>query len=165
MALMIPSELATLLSVIGHEWPSSNEDALMQSGQAWCDLSGKLTDIESQATTSAAQAWADQIGKDIDAFKAWWESEDGPADSLTQGATGAMIGGSGLMVCSALVLALKIMIIVQLAILAVQIALAIAQAAFTFGASLAQVPIFQQITRRIVDTIVDQVISQLLAKI
>lgn len=165
MALMIPSELATLLSVIGHEWPSSNEDALMEAGQAWRELGGKLIEIESQATTSAAQVWADQIGQDIDAFKKWWESDEGPADSLTQGATGAMIGGSGLMLCSVLVLTLKIMIIVQLAILAVQIALAIAQAAFTFGASLAQVPIFQQITRRIVDTIIDQVISKLLEKV
>ncbi|SDD22042.1 hypothetical protein [Glycomyces harbinensis] len=162
MALMIPSELATLLGILGYEWPSSNEDMLMQTGEAWQDLSGKLSDIESEATTNAAQAWADQIGQDIEAFKAWWESEDGPADTLTQGATGAMIGGSGLMVASVIVLTLKIMIIVQLAILAVQIALAIAQAAFTFGASLAQIPIFQQIARRIVGGIIDQVITKLM---
>ncbi len=162
MALMIPSELATLLAIIGYEWPSSNEDALMQSGQAWQDLSGQLADIEAQATTSAAEAWAEQIGKDIDAFKTWWESDEGPADTLTQGATGAMIGGAGLMICSVIVLSLKIMIIVQLAILAVQIAMAIAQAAFTFGASLAQIPIFQQICRRIVGGIFDQVIGKLM---
>ena len=162
MALMLPSELATFLGVIGYEWPSSNEDALMRSGEAWRDLSDKLLEIEAQATTGAAEAWADQIGQDIDAFKAWWESEAGPSEALAKGATGAGIGGAGLMVCSVLVLTLKIMIIVQLAILAAQIAIAIAQAAFTFGASLAQIPIFQQITRRIVGEIIDQVITRII---
>jgi len=50
----------------------------------------------------------------------------------------------------------------QLAILAVEIAQAVATAAPTFGASLAEIPIFQQLTRTIVGNLVQDAIFQLL---
>ncbi|MEE3920570.1 hypothetical protein V2I01_27060 [Micromonospora sp. BRA006-A] len=61
-----------------------------------------------------------------------------------------MLLGAGLIICAAIVLALKIAVIVQLAILAFEVAQAIATAVVTFGASLAEIPIFQIITREIV---------------
>ena len=64
--------------------------------------------------------------------------------------------------CAAIVLALKIAVIVQLAILAFQVAQAIATAVVTFGASLAEIPIFQIISREIVGALIDQVIGRLL---
>ncbi|THV21755.1 hypothetical protein [Glycomyces paridis] len=162
MAIMLPSELATLLGVLGFDWPQSNEDNLMEFGQAWLDFGGELGDILGEADANAAQAWTDQIGKDIDAFKAWWESEDGPADVLDNGSIGAMIAGVGLIICSIIVLVLKIMVLVQLVILAVQIAIAIAQAAVTFGASLLQVPIFQQLARTVVGNLMQEAVFKLL---
>lgn len=162
MAIMLPSELASLLGVLGYDWPESNEDSLMESGQAWMEFGQELNAILGEADDNAAKAWTEQIGKDIDAFKAWWEGEDGPPDTLGDGATGSMVAGTGLMVCSIIVLTLKIMVLVQLAILAVQIAMAIAQAAVTFGASLAQIPIFQQIARKLVGVLIDQAVTKLL---
>jgi len=162
MALMLPAELASLLGILGFDWPESNEEALMEMGQAWMDFGGELTDILGEASGNAAQAWTEQIGKDIDAFKTWWESEDGPTEILNSGSIGSMIGGMGLMICGVIVLALKIMVIVQLAILAVQIALAIAQAAVTFGASLVQIPIFQQLARTVIGNLVQEVVVKLL---
>jgi hypothetical protein len=162
MAIMLPSELASLLGILGFDWPQSNEDNLMDFGQAWMDFGGELGEILGEADGNAAQAWTDQIGKDIEAFKTWWESEDGPAKILDSGAIGAMIAGVGLIICAVIVLVLKIMVIVQLIILAVQIAIAIAQAAVTFGASLLQVPIFQQLARTVVGNLIQEAVFKLL---
>lgn len=73
-----------------------------------------------------------------------------------------MIAGVGLMICAVIVLCLKIMVIVQLIILAVQIAMAIAQAAVTFGASLVQIPIFQQLARTVVGNLIQEAIFKLM---
>jgi hypothetical protein len=54
------------------------------------------------------------------------------------------------------------MVIVQLIILAVQIAIAIAQAAVTFGASLVQIPIFQQLARTVVGNLFQKAVFKLL---
>lgn len=162
MALMLPSELASLLGTLGFDWPQSNEDNLMDFGQSWMDFGGELGDLLNEAGGNAAQAWTDQIGQDIDAFKTWWEGEDGPANILDNGSIGAMIAGAGLMICGVIVLCLKIMVIAQLVILAVQIAIAIAEAAVTFGASLLQIPIFQQLARTAVGNLIQEAVFKLL---
>jgi hypothetical protein len=162
MAIMLPSELASLLGILGFDWPQSNEDNLMDFGQAWMDFGSELSEIAGEAGGNAAQAWTDQIGKDIDAFQTWWESEDGPSKILDTGSIGAMIAGVGLIICSVIVLVLKIMVMVQLIVLAVQIAIAVAQAAVTFGASLLQVPIFQQLARTVVSNLIQEAVFKLL---
>ncbi|MFB9658368.1 hypothetical protein ACFQS3_19190 [Glycomyces mayteni] len=162
MAITLPSELASLLGILGYDWPQSNEDNLMDFGQAWMDFGGKLGDLNGESAENAASAWTDQVGKDIDAFKTWWESEDGPQKIIGDGSVGSMIAGVGLIICAVIVLCLKIMVIVQLVILAVQIAMAIAEAAVTFGASLLQVPIFQQISRTVVGNLVQEAIFKLI---
>ncbi|MEV3938637.1 hypothetical protein AB0K52_22015 [Glycomyces sp. NPDC049804] len=162
MAITLPDELVSVLGILGYDFPQSNEDALMDMGQAWMDFSDELSDILGEGGASASRVWADQIGKEIDAFQAWWEGEDGPSDILTTGAIGAMVGGAGMIICAIIVLVLKIMVIVQVVILAVQIALAIAQAAVTLGASLLQIPIFQQIAREIVGNLIQEAIFKLL---
>jgi hypothetical protein len=162
MAIMLPPELAGLLGILGFDWPQSNEDNLMDFGQAWMEFGGELSKILGEAGEGAGQAWSDQIGKDIDAFQSWWESEDGPTSILENGSVGAMIAGAGLMICSVVVLCLKIMVMVQLVILAVQIAIAVAQAAVTFGASLLQVPVFQQLARTVVGNLIQEAVFKLM---
>ena len=49
----------------------------------------------------------------------------------------------------------------QLVILAIEIAQAIAAAGPTFGASLAEIPIFQQLTRTVVGNLIQEVLWQL----
>ena len=58
--------------------------------------------------------------------------------------------------------ALKVAVIAQLVILAAEIAQALATAVPTFGASLAEIPIFQQLTRTIVGNLVQDALLQLL---
>ena len=81
---------------------------------------------------------------------------------LGDGSTAATLVGTGMMIVSGIVLALKIQVIIQLVTLAIQIAQAIATAVVTFGASLAEIPIFQQISSKFVGMLIDQVITQLL---
>lgn len=66
-------------------------------------------------------------------------------------------------VAAGLVLALKINVIVQLSILVIEIVQAIATAAVTFGASLAEIPIFKKLTDIAINLILSQAIEALLA--
>jgi len=158
----IPGELRSLLSVLGFNWPEADETALVEMGRAWMAFSGRLEAIVSDATSTATEVWTGHEGEAVATFQAWWGREDSPAEVLLDGANAATLTGTGLMICGGIVLALKVAVIAQLAILAVEIAQAVATAVPTFGASLLEIPIFQQLTRTIVGNLVQDAILQLL---
>lgn len=158
MGLQLPGELRSLLGILGYGWPEADETKLFAMGQAWIEFSGTLQQGVQQAGSEAVGVWSANRGADIDAFRQWWSGEDGPVSSLSDGATAAVLTGTGLIICGMIVLALKISVIVQLVVLAIQIAQAIATAALTFGASLLQIPIFQQICRTIVGNLIQEVL-------
>jgi len=158
----IPGELQSLLGILGYNWPEADETALVEMGQAWMSFSDRLEVIVSDATSTATEVWTEHEGEAVAAFRAWWAREDSPAKTLLDGANAATLTGTGLMICGGIVLALKVAVIAQLAILAVEIAQAVATAVPTFGASLAEIPIFQQLTRTIVGNLVQDAIVQLL---
>jgi hypothetical protein len=162
VGMELPGELRSLLGVLGYDWPEADETALVEMGQAWMSFSSRLEAIVSDATSSATEAWAEHEGEAVAAFQAWWAREDSPAQTLLDGANAATLTGTGLAICGGIVLALKVAVIAQLAILAVAIAQAVATAAPTFGASLLEIPIFQQLTRTIVGNLVQDAIFQLL---
>ncbi|WP_305785422.1 hypothetical protein [Symbioplanes lichenis] len=162
MGLEIPGELRSLLGILGYDWPEAEETALVEMGRAWMSFSGRLEAIVSDAASTASEVWTGHEGEAVAAFQDWWARPDSPATVLVDGANAATLTGTGLMVCGGIVLALKMAIIAQLAILAVQIAQAVATAAPTFGASLIEIPIFQQLTRSIVGSLVENAIAQLL---
>lgn len=162
MGLQLPGELATALSWIGYNWPEADEEKLFEMGQAWIEFAGRIGTAAAETDAAAGQVWAQNIGPAIEAFQKWWSGEQHGPLVFRDSAQAAMLLGAGLIVCAAIVLALKIAIIVQLAILAFQVAQAIATAAATFGASLAEIPVFQMITREIVGTLIQEVIERLL---
>ncbi|MFF4894663.1 WXG100-like domain-containing protein [Micromonospora chersina] len=162
MGLELPGELRSLLGILGYTWPEADEVKLFEMGNAWIRFSGTLSGVVAEAHTGAATVWSSHTGQDITAFESWWNREDSPADSLRDGVTAAVLTGTGLIICGAIVLALKIAVIVQLVVLAIQIAQAIATAAVTFGASLLEIPIFQQLARTIVGNLVQEVIWKLI---
>ncbi len=124
-------------------------------------FSGRLEAIVSDATSTATTVWTGHEGEAVAAFQTWWAGEDSPAGTLLDGANAATLTGTGLMICGGIVLTLKVAVIAQLAILAVQIAQAVATAAPTFGVSLVEIPIFQQLTRTIIGNLVQEAVSQL----
>lgn len=162
MGMSIPSELASLLSILGYTWPQADETKLFEMGQRWMSFGTTLQRVVGEATDAASKVWNNNSGKDIEAFAKHWDHEEGPSKVLQDGSTASTLVGAGMMICAGIVLALKINVIVQLTILAFQIAQAIATAVVTFGASLAEIPIFQQISRLIVNELINQVINQLL---
>ena len=157
----IPGELRSLLGILGYNWPEADETALVEMGQAWMRFADRLEAIVNDATSTATEVWTGHEGGSVTAFRTWWARADSPARTLLDGANAATLTGTGLMICGGIVLALKVAVIAQLAVLAVEIAQAVATAAPTFGASLAEIPIFQQLTRTIVGNLVQDAVAQL----
>lgn len=161
MGLQLPGELVYVMGLIGLNWPEADEEKLFQMGQAWLDFAGRLNQDGQDSQTAAQQVWTQNEGKAVQAFKESW-TEAGAAKSLQITGEASLLFGVGLIVYGVIVLGLKIMVIVQLIILAVEIAQAIASAGPTFGASLLEVPVFQQITRAIVQNLIWQVIGEII---
>ena len=161
MGLQLPGELVWALGLIGLNWPEADEEKLFDLGQTWLQLSGAVHATATQADTAATRVWQENSGDAVSAFQAYW-SEHGPNAALDLAADAATVLGVGLIVYAAIVLGLKINVIVQLVILAIEIAEAIATAGPTFGASLLEVPVFQQLTRTIVENLIWEVIGEII---
>jgi hypothetical protein len=162
VGLSIPGELSSLLSTLGYTWPQADEEKLFELGRMWSGFGGEISDIVQDASTAAQRVWNNNKGDAVSVFQQAWNRPDEAVAVLQEGAQGAQIVGICSMVCASIVLALKINVIVQLTILAIQIAQAIATAVVTFGASLAQIPIFKIITQKLLDILIDQAIGMLL---
>ncbi|WP_433378547.1 hypothetical protein ACQPZX_11880 [Actinoplanes sp. CA-142083] len=162
MGLELPGELRSLLDILGYTWPEADETALIEMGRSWVAFGGRLDAVVSDSQSTASTVWSEHSGEAVTAFQGWWAREDSPAQTLSDGANAAVLTGTGLMICGGIVLALKTAVIAQLVILAAEVAQAIATAAPTFGASLAEIPIFQQLTRTIVGNLVQEAVMQLL---
>ncbi|SCE84238.1 hypothetical protein GA0070564_1011261 [Micromonospora mirobrigensis] len=152
---MIPAELASLLSMIGYDWPEGDEEKLFELGQVWMDFATTVEELGREANALAAEVTADNRGDVIAAFEAYWSGADGPGGVLDGNGTATTVLGAGYVVVAAVVLALKVQMIVQLVILAIQIAQAVATAVATFGASLLEIPIFKMLTGLVIDQLID----------
>jgi len=162
MGLTLPGELVSILSMLGYEWPTSDEEKLFNLGQSWLGYNNELQGASAGVNGQAQQVWGGNSGAAIEAFKQWWDDQENAPAILAKNAVMTVVLGAGLFVCAAIVLVLKIQVIVQLVILAIQIAQAIATAVATFGASLAEIPIFKIITQKLLDLLIDQVINMLI---
>ena len=151
MGLQIPGALATLLQDMGYNWPKSDEEKMFNMGTGWMDFTSKVDQPVNDAHSHATQVWTQHRGEGIQAFQNKWNDREAPHANLLDGKTGGTIISAGLMICSGIVLALKINVIVQLVQLAIEIFQAIATAPETLGASLAEIPVFKEITSRLVN--------------
>jgi hypothetical protein len=162
MGMTLPGELERLLNDLGFNWPEIDEQRLFELGQSWTAYGGQLQQIGGDAQRAAQEVWSGNSGSAIDAFKERWEHEKSPAEILDKGATAGHALGAILMVCAAIVLALKINVIVQLTILLMEIIEAIATAGPTFGASLAEIPVFKEIQQMIINAIINEAVNAIL---
>ncbi|MFC0037049.1 hypothetical protein [Actinomadura rayongensis] len=162
MGLQLPGELISLLGMLGYNWPEADETKLFQLGSTWMEFSGTVGSVSADIESAAQRVPASNEGDDIEAFQKAWAEEDSPAAVLKDASMGATAVGAAFIVCAGVVLALKINVIVQLVMLAIEIAQAAATAVATFGASLAEIPIFKEITGMIIDELINQAITMLL---
>jgi hypothetical protein len=158
----LPSPLIEILGMLGYEWPESDEESLFKLAGEWTGMADQLGPRIESLQNAARTLLENNRGSHIDAFQAEWEGEESSANNLADAGDPANKLNIGLTIMAAIVLALKIQVIIQLAILAFQIAQAIAFAAVTFGASLAQIPIFKTITGMIIDKLMDMAITKVL---
>jgi hypothetical protein len=162
VGLQLPSELCTLLSTLGQKYPEADETKLIEMGRSFIKFGDKVGTIIADAKAKASTVWADGESSDIAAFKKWWTDQDSPVAVLEDICKAMVVAGTGMMIVGGIILLLKIGIIHQLVILAMQIAQAIAKAPATWGASLAEIPIYQQISRKLIDRLVEEVATKLI---
>nr|WP_030156560.1 hypothetical protein [Glycomyces sp. NRRL B-16210] len=162
MGMQLPSELIGLLGMLGYDWPESDEESLFNLAGEWTGMADQLAGRVESLQSAARTLLENNQGAQVDAFQREWEAEESSPASLAEAGDPANVLNIGLTVMAGIVLTLKIQVIVQLAILAFQIAQAIAFAAVTFGASLAQIPIFKTITGIIIDQLMGLAIDKVL---
>ena len=162
MGLQLPGELVSLLGMLGFSWPEADEMKLMEMGSTWISFGGTLQSTSSSADAAAQDVWTANKGEDFETFQKEWTDDEAASANIRDAGTDCMLVGAGLLIAGVVVLALKINVIVQLIILAIQIAQAIATAVATFGASLAEIPIFKMITQTIIDQLLNMAVEALL---
>lgn len=159
---MLPGELVTLLSDLGYNWPEADEEKLFELGGTWQQFAPQLGPLADRAQAAAQRVWNENEGDAVEAFKASFTGPDSALASLRDGATGAQVVGPAVMIAGAVVLALKINVIVQLITLAIEIFQAIATSELTFGASLLEIPVFKELTNRLINLCVSMATEAIL---
>jgi hypothetical protein len=160
--IMLPPELSGLLTTLGFNWPLSDEGKLYDLGGQWSSFGDHLEPAAAEADGHAKQVLGGNSGEAVDRFGEFWSDGEAPKQNLDDGAIASSLIGTGLYTCAGVVVALKTAVMVQLAMLAVEIAQAIATAVATFGASLAEIPVFRETTKLLLDQALDLAINSVL---
>ncbi len=163
MSIMLPTELAHFLQMIGFDWPEGDEDKVVQYGQQWLTFAGTLDHAAASGIQAAHDVAAQNIGDAVDAFVTKFTSAAGPeatAHSLAQGLT---VGGGVITVFAGAIVALKVVVIVQLVQFAITFAEAVAAAVPTCGASLSLIPLAELIASKAIEYAINWGVQQLLA--
>ncbi len=163
MGLELPGALERLLNDLGFTWPEVDEQQLFELGSTWLGFGGQLGQHQQSAQMAAQQVAIQNQGAAVDAFLAKWSGHNAPAGVLGDAGTGVQMGGAALYLCAGLVLGLKINTIINLTILAFEIAEALATAVPTFGASLAEIPVFKEVTNRCINAIINEVVNAIMS--
>jgi hypothetical protein len=162
MGLQLPGQLVTILQELGYNWPEADEEKLFDLGGAWLDFHPGLAPIVARLESAGQRVWSENMGDAVEAFRTTWTAEDGALASLRDSVGGTQMVGPLVMVAAAIVLALKINVIIQLTVLLIQIIQAIATAGPTFGASLLEIPVFKEITSRLVNLLIGMAMEAVL---
>ncbi|SCF29147.1 hypothetical protein GA0074695_5224 [Micromonospora viridifaciens] len=162
MGLTLPAELTSMLSMLGYDWPESDETKLFQLAGEWTGMADKIGGSVEQLNSAAGTIIANHRGASIAAFADEWADAESAGRNIADSVTPSHIVSIGLMVAAGVILVLKIQVIVQLILLAIQIAQAVATAVATFGASLAEIPIFKMITGIIIDQLIGMAVDAVL---
>lgn len=151
MSVMLPDALVTLLNQLGIKWPEGDEGKTFEYAKKWMEMADRVRDARDNGDAHARQVLATNEGEAAQAYQASMEHHDGPSKSAGRTATGLDIGGGVLVLAAAAILVLKVYAIVQLVQLLIKEIQAYASAAATFGASLAQIPIWRALCKAAIE--------------
>lgn len=156
MGLTLDPTLERILNDLGFEWPMVDETDLFNLGGDWMAFGSNVAQVYGESTGAAMDVLSRNHSDALERFRELFEAEDAPARVMQDAATGVQVVGGALFACAGIVLAVKIYTIINLIILAIQIAQAIATAFVTFGASLAEIPIFKIAMQKIIGAIINE---------
>lgn len=145
--------------MVGIDWPNIDEDQLRSSADALRQLSQELDGHSGDAKAQIEQMLQNNSSQSLQLFEALWTKVAG--SHLPQLAQGMNVVAGALDAGAVIVVGLKVAAIAQLAILAAEIISDQVEAAFTFGASEALIPVQTMATREIMKTIEQQIVQQL----
>ncbi|KAA9165864.1 hypothetical protein FPZ12_005145 [Amycolatopsis acidicola] len=160
--MVLPPALSQVLNTLGFSWPEGDEGKIFDLAGEWNSFADQLHPSIDQAHQHVEEVWSKNHAKGIDQLKTFWTDSEAPKKNLDDGATAATMIGAGLNVCAGIMVALKVAVIAELVALTIQIAQAIATAVVTFGASLAEIPVFRMITKTLLDQALDLAIGKVL---
>ena len=158
MGLVLPGALTWVLDLVGVDWPNIDEDQLRQAADELREIADELTGHTGQAKSDIERMLQNNTADSLELFEALWNKLAG--NHLPQLADGMKVVGAGLDVAAVVVVGMKAAAIAQLAILAAEIISDQAEAAFTFGASEALIPVQTMATREIMKEVLDQAVKQ-----
>ncbi|MFG2138294.1 toxin glutamine deamidase domain-containing protein [Streptomyces sp. NPDC048650] len=159
---MLPDALEWVLEMLGFNWPTADEDKLMDSAQKWRDFSAGVEGLQHQGVKSAGNVLSANTGDSIDGFQTTWDKFAGGSGYLDDARNAADAIAIALDAAAGLVIGMKVAVIAQLAILAAEIIAAQAAAPFTFGLSEIGAAAATGATRLIVRKLIKEAAKQLL---
>ncbi|WP_375498902.1 hypothetical protein [uncultured Jatrophihabitans sp.] len=163
MGLTLPGELERLLNDLGFTWPEVDEQELFEVGGEWCSFGSVVAAAHQSSTGATEELLATNQSAGLDAFSTRMQHPQSPLSVLGQASTGVEAVGAAMYCAAGLVLGLKINTMINLIALLCEIISAIAEAVPTFGASLAEIPVFKEITNRIINAIVNEAVNAILS--
>lgn len=164
MGVVLPSELAWVLNLIGINWPNIDEDQLRETATQLRQLAGELESNNGAAKSEIEGMLGVNKAQSLDNFNALWQKV--ASGHLPQLGEGINLLGTGLDASAVVIEGMKVAAIVQLGILAAEIIADQAAAIETFGASealaAAQTAFTEQIVKQALNQAVKAVEQQLM---
>ncbi|MCO5996119.1 WXG100-like domain-containing protein [Actinoallomurus rhizosphaericola] len=150
-SLELPGWLETVLNDLGFWWPDQKEGGIYDIGQSYLNFSDHPRAHAQQADQHAQEVLSANRGQGITAFHESYQQDGGPSTNLHNASPSLVAAGAALMGVAAIVLVRKVVTTAQVASFVAEVASAVAEAVPTAGASLAEIPIFREITQRLIN--------------
>jgi uncharacterized protein YukE len=160
MSVVLPSELAWVLNLLGFNWPNIDEDELRAAAATDRGLAARVTTAHGHVNTATDIVTSRNKGTSIDAFSAHADKVSVHLNRLRQVYD---LTADALETIALVVEGAKIAVVAQLAALAVEIAAAAAASIVTFGLSDAAGLAATALTRITVEQILDELERQVIS--
>jgi hypothetical protein len=122
MALTLPDWLVEAMSLLGYDFPQSNEDVLHEWADHLKSLDHTMNGAHADLLAAIQQVQDHNAGPATEAFGAYVSGSDSDAQALVRFSEGCEIASLGCDICGYLVVVLKGVILFQLALVAPAIA-------------------------------------------
>jgi hypothetical protein len=118
VALTLPGWLVEAMSLLGYDFPQSNEDMLHQWADHLKSLDRTMDGAHAELLAAIQQVHDHNAGPGVEAFRLYVSGSDSDSEALVRFGEGCEIASLGCDICGYLVVVLKGVILFQLALMA-----------------------------------------------